>query len=112
MKKKKTLMIPFDRNGNLLQYVARWMDPKNIVMKENYIFAAVLHYDTFTGNNPPRFHFSDLSGNITYSMSLGEFNRVVQNCDIKDGYVQGHWTFRKHGRTYSLILLPSIYLRK
>jgi len=101
----KKILIPFEPTGNLIEFVTSWQKLEgNIIWKENYEFHAILYYDSYSPGNNPRFYFNDLSGNITYSMSMGQFDRVLRNCDMVKKEVEGDWTFIKHGLVYSIIL--------
>lgn len=117
-KEKPKLWIPFDKDGDLLEWVdqGQWdmADPVRreemsnrkynpIFAKENYSFDAKLKFRTFSwGRSAGRAIFTDENGK-EYSMFVGEFGGLVAAGRMNGEYIEGKWTFAKKGQNYGLV---------
>lgn len=98
---KKILEVPFDKNGNQLDYggysVAEW--------KDNYEFTAKMRITDFIqGRSSAGWYLVDEKGH-RYYMFMSELLKVINAKVIDHGTVVGTWTFRKQGANYSIKLV-------
>jgi hypothetical protein len=90
--------IPFDTDGNLVNWVGHWM---NVQWRDNYVFHDTLEYlDYEQKQNSVTFRFKGTNGE--YAMSLRSFDLLVKAKRFQDNKVSGDWTFVKRGQNYLL----------
>lgn len=119
---QKKLFIPFDRNGNLLDYSYRgiteeekenervehfWGDGSLIeVFVPNFEFEDTLLFERFSrGRSSVKAHFVSCSTSKKYEMFISDLEDVIKaNCLI-NGKINGKFTFAKKGQNYGVKLL-------
>lgn len=93
----KDLKIPFDTDGNMLDY------PIGKINKvKNHIFYDMMRItNCIRGRSSVRIILINPNGK-KYSMFLSSFIKMVKETDILEGQVEGYWYFVKKGANYGL----------
>lgn len=95
---KKKYQIPFDENGDLINYPESFMNP---VFKDNFEFGDTLEYvDYSRGRSAAYFNFVSLNTNRKYTMFMTDFNDIVHL--LEKGRITGTFTFQKRGMNYGV----------
>ena len=90
--------IPFDEDGNLLDYVR--YEGQADEWREKTWFEAELTYDGYSrGRSSVKFYFKDKSGH-RYGMFATDVALLLDEGVIWEGEIYGLWTFVKRGRNY------------
>jgi hypothetical protein len=96
--------VPFSKDGKrMLSYVYD-NDPndKQYDWRPNYQFVDVLTIKSYYKGRSA-FHITVVdSHNVEYSMFLSDFMWTAVNLDIKQGHMNGTWTFKKKGSNYGI----------
>lgn len=92
---KGTYKIPFDKNGNQLDYPSQW---GNSVWQDNHVFSDKLELVCYgRGRSSVTFTMRRNNGS-TVSVFVSDFTDMVQH--MVRGHVTGNFTFVKKGQNY------------
>jgi hypothetical protein len=110
----KNIKIPFDKNGNMKDYVGYSYEDmqsenfineyvrENTIWRDNYEFEAELKFTSYgRGRSSATFELQDNNG-IKYNVFMSDMFKIVTTKTITDGKVNGKWFFRKQGQNYGL----------
>ena len=116
---KKELFVPFDRNGNMLDWVWHPLTQteeeickkdgqfrkENCIFVPNFEFEDVLVFTHFSrGRSSVKAHFRSKYTEVKYEMFISDFEDVLKNNRIGNAYVKGKFTFVKKGANYGVKL--------
>ena len=94
--------IPFDKNGNMLEYVG-YGDPEE--WRDNREFPATLRVETYErGRSAVRVIMADCATGARYPMFISDFVDMAKSTRIKYGEVGGRWIGGKKGSNFGLRL--------
>jgi hypothetical protein len=97
----KTLLIPFDQDGNQLGYDYEYRKKTEL---PNYEFIDTLTYkDCWRGRSAMTTRFTRASNGTAVQFFLTEFEKLIPY--MKYGQVEGLFTFRKAGANFSCVLV-------
>ena len=103
--KKQPLSIPFDSDGNLLNYILPSMD--DVTWRENFEFSTIMTYCGFSrGRSSILFHFTDTQGK-KYLMFVSDFDDLLNRKGLEGKTINETFTFCKKGDNYGVKLANS-----
>jgi len=106
----KELMVPFDEDGGLMDWVKDLDSWEN--KKPNYNFLATMRIVGMRrGRSAAKFVLTNtLSNGIeqSHTMFMSEALNMMKTGKIIDGVITGAWTFCKRGQNYSLKFLQDV----
>ena len=124
---KKELFVPFDKNGNLLDYSWNGITEKekeickrdgkvehfwgrdntlHEVFVPNFEFEDTLIFKHFSrGRSSVKAHFESQNTGKKYEMFISDLEDVILNNSLTNGRVSGKFTFVKKGQNYGVLLL-------
>lgn len=96
--------IPFDKDGNLVNYPDNWSMRDGGEWKDNFEFGSELIYCGYSrGQSSALIKFKCVYTNKKYYMFLSDFDNAVNL--MKFGHIAGNFTFVKKGRNYGIKLV-------
>jgi len=109
-KKKGNYQIPFDKDGNQMDFPEkRWVNGEPIYpdMRDNFEFDDTLTLlDYGRGRSSVTFTLQRLNGkNVT--MFVSDLCDMVKACESKQGVFHGRFTFCKKGQNYGCRLIKA-----
>lgn len=106
-KKVGDYLIPFDKNGNQLDYAeGRWGISKEISMLQNFEFTDTLKFQRYgRGRSSVNFTFVRQSNNKTVSFFVSDFCDALPK--LNGGEITGVFTFTKKGMNYGCKLIEN-----
>jgi len=95
--------IPFDKNGNLLDYAESWLVAQMI---DNFQFEDTLQYDGYSrGRSSAKICFKSATTGKKYEMFLTDFDDLMNCRGFDKNTITGTWTFCKRGQNYGIKLV-------
>lgn len=123
---KKELFIPFNRNGNMLDY-SYWgiSEEEKEICKENgkvehyfgngeiaevfvpnFEFEDELVFEKFSrGRSSVKAHFISCTNDKRYEMFISDFGDVIREGHLIGDRIMGKFSFVKKGQNYGVVLL-------
>ena len=122
---KKELFVPFDRNGNMLDYSWYGLTSEEEQkckeegrfeksgIRSNYIEVFVPNFEfedtlVFThfsrGRSSVKAHFRSKYTEVKYEMFISDFEEVLKKSRIGNCHIRGRFTFVKKGMNYGVKL--------
>lgn len=98
------IQVPFDREGNQLNYggYGSYLD-QNVTWVDNFEFEAALTIkDLYKGRSALNFSLVDELTGKRYTMFMKDMMDLIAKCTIIKGTVAGTWTFRKQGSNFGI----------
>lgn len=123
---KKDLFVPFDSEGNMLDYSYHGIsEEEKEICKENkrvehfrrdgtlaevfvpnYEFEDVLSFEYFSrGRSSVKAHFVSENTGLKYEMFISDFEDVLKSNRIANCRIKGKFTFVKKGQNYGVMLV-------
>lgn len=103
---KSQYQIPFDKNGNQLEYYNLYNNSFP-TLQDNYEFNDTLLYQTYgRGRSSITFVFKRQSTGKNVSMFVSDLHNAIPY--LRNGCLSGKFTFVKKGRNYGCKLVQAI----
>jgi len=100
-KKTGDYKIPYDKDGNLLEYPGPWI--KDVEYRDNVPFDATLHTTGYErGRSAVRVIMTDAETGAKYPMFISDYVDLVTSRTLVKGLVHGTWVGVKKGSNYGL----------
>lgn len=75
--------------------------------RPNYTFPATMRFTGMTrGRSAARFCITDVESGVEYEMFMSEALDLLKTLTMKDGIIEGWWTFCKRGANYGIRSIP------
>lgn len=94
------MLIPFDKNGNMLIY-----PENNVIWKDRYpFFATITYIETLCYNRPIVFMLQDINTKIIYYMAAPEMDMMLKNknVNVNKNTITGTFEFHKNNGIYGI----------
>ncbi len=102
---KKTKIVPFNDDGNMLGYPCGYVTDYRELSEE---FKANLSYTGFSrGRSSIKAHFEDVSSGVKYEMFMKDLDTILKDSgNVIE--VLGLWTFQKRGMNFGIKLVKKL----
>ena len=101
--------VPFNiSTGDLLDYYTGlgYPDDTNVMFEDNYKFyGKLIIVDCIKGRSAIHIILIDPHTGCKYNMFLSDLMNIIKKSVIKNGEVEGEWTFHKRGSNYGIYLI-------
>lgn len=98
---KKEITIPYDKNGNMLQW--DYDTYYTFGRRNNSIWADVLEYIGYgRGRSAAYFKWQSVFTKRIYYMFISDMNDVLLNTNMVDREVKGRFTYIKRGQNFGI----------